>query len=83
MMFDGSKNDSFVVSMICRFFSLYRAMVQVCFSGKIVYIDVADFIHFYCFFIFQWNNIVLSKVCSSNHDSFAKNEKEKEVVVRM
>ena len=51
MMFDESKNDSFVVSMICRFFSLYRAMVQVCFSGKIVYIDVADFIHFYCFFI--------------------------------
>ena len=74
MMFDGSKND-----LLSRWYAASLALAAL----KIVYIDVADFIHFYCFFIFQWNNIVLSKVCSSNHDSFAKNEKEKEVVVRM
>ena len=82
-MFDGSKNDSFVVSMICRFFSLYRAMVQVCFSGKIVYIDVADFIHFCCFFISNETILSSAKFAAQTMTLFSKNEKQKEVVVRM
>ena len=42
MMFDGSKND-----LVSRWYAASLALAAL----KIVYIDVADFIHFYCFFI--------------------------------
>ena len=61
MMFYRSKNDSFVVWMICRFFSLYRAVVQFCFSCKIVYIECC-WSRFYSFllFFFILNETILS-----------------------
>ena len=81
-MFDRFKNDSFVVSMICRFFSLYRAMVQFCFSCKIVYIKCCRFYSFLLFFILNETVLSPAKFAAQTMTLLQKNEKEKEVVVK-
>ena len=54
-------------------------------AARLYILNVADFIHFYCFFfLFHWNETILSSAkFVAQTMTLAKNEKEKEVVVRM
>ena len=53
-------------------------------AARLYILNVADFIHFYCFFFFISNETILSSAkFVAQTMTLAKNEKEKEVVVRM
>ena len=77
-----------MIHLLSQWYAASLAYIELWYKFAVaarLYIDVADFIHFYCFFISSETILSCAKFAlgSSNHDSFAKNEKEKEVVVRM
>ena len=52
-------------------------------AARLYILNVADFIHFYCFFFISNETILSSAKFVAQTMTLAKNEKEKEVVVRM
>ena len=68
MMFDGSKND-----LLSQWYAASLALAAL----KIVYIDVADFIHFYCFFISNETILSSAKFAAQTMTLLQKMRKKK------